>query len=429
MDDHLGFVANIHTLHITEFTNWNLTTLAALGETTLPFVEKPQRASLESLEKVQRQARIQFQARVQNRRMYEPLPLVPSEGLCRLPPPSPGDVFLDLEGDPFVGEAGHEFLFGYAYLDSTGEWQYTARWALDVEQEKRAFEELVAFLIERWARHPDLHVYHYAPYESGALRRLMGKHAVCEDDVDRLLRGRVFVDLYAVVRQAIRASVERYSIKDLEPFYGFTRGVPLADVGLHLRAVQLRLELGALADSGQDLSDETVSIVEGYNRDDCLSARDLRAWLESIRRDWELQGHAIARPLAASADAPEALNERELAVRALMDRLLTNVPADIEQRTPDQHARWLLAQTLEFHRREDKAVWWEFYRLAELPSEDVLDEPSALGGLEYVDRIGGTKKCPIDRYRFPPQELTRPRGEVYSGAETKNRRGSGRQLG
>lgn len=418
-DDHLGFVANIHTLHIAEFTNWNLTTLAALGGATLPFAEKPQRASLESLEKAQRQARIQLDARVQNRLIHEPLPLVPSEGLFRLPAPSPGDVFLDLEGDPFVGEAGHEFLFGYAYVGPDGEWRYTGHWALDAEQEKRAFAALLAFLITRWAQHPDLHVYHYAPYEPAAIRRLTGKHAVCEDEVDRLLRGRVFVDLYAVVRQAIRASVERYSIKDLEPFYGFTRGVPLADVGPHLRAVQLRLELGSPADLQHGLSGDTLSIVEGYNRDDCLSARDLRDWLESIRSDWERQGFAIARPAAASADAPEALGERELAVRALMERLLADAPADVEQRSPDQHARWLLAQMLEFHRREDKAVWWEFYRLAELPSDDVLDEASAVGGLEHVARIGGTKKCPIDRYRFPPQELTRPRGEVRSGTDVK----------
>ena len=88
-------------------------------------------------------------------------------------------------------------------------------------------------------------------------------------------------------------------------------------------------------------------------------------------------------------------------------------PSDLE--AGKWAAGWLLEQMLEFHRREDKAVWWEFYRLAELPSDDVLDEPSALGGLELVARIGGTKRGPVDRYRFPPQELTRPRGEVRSG--------------
>src|SRR5258705_10699050 len=204
-------------------------------------------------------------------------------------------------------------------------------------------------------------------------------------------------------------------MKDIEPFYRFTRDIPLSDVGRHLRAIQLQLELGdATAVSG-----DTWSIVEGYNRDDCFSAAALREWLEGLRADWEAKGSPIARPSIELAEAPEQLEERQVAVRALMARLLEGVPADSAQRSAEQHARWLLAQLLEFHRREDKAVWWEFYRLAELPAEDAFDEPSALGGLECVARVGGTKRCPIDRYRFPPQELTRPRGEVRSGEELK----------
>ena len=153
---------------------------------------------------------MQLASQVEERLIFEALPLVPAEGLFRLPAPSTGDVFFDLAGDPFVGEMGHEFLFGYAYRDDDG-WRYVGQWGLDAEQEKTAFEDFVAFLMERWRRDSELHVYHYAPYEAGAIRRLMGKHAVCEDEVDRILRGGVFVDLYAVVRQAVRASVERYS--------------------------------------------------------------------------------------------------------------------------------------------------------------------------------------------------------------------------
>ena len=42
---------------------------------------------------------------------------------------------------------------------------------------------------------PTMHVYHYAPYEPTALKRLMGRHGTREDEVDRLLRGGVLVDL------------------------------------------------------------------------------------------------------------------------------------------------------------------------------------------------------------------------------------------
>ena len=68
-----------------------------------------------------------------------------------------------------------------------------------------------------------MHVYHYAPYEPAAFKRLMGRYATREAEIDRMLRAERFVDLYAVVRQALRASVESYSIKDLEPLLRLRR--------------------------------------------------------------------------------------------------------------------------------------------------------------------------------------------------------------
>ena len=46
-----------------------------------------------------------------------------------------------------------------------------------------------------------LHIYHYAPYEPTALKRLMGRYGTREDEVDDLLRGGVLVDLLRAVRQ------------------------------------------------------------------------------------------------------------------------------------------------------------------------------------------------------------------------------------
>ena len=82
-------------------------------------------------------------------------------------------------------------------------------------------------VMERLERFPDLHIYHYAAYEPTALKRLAGRYDTRIDELDRLLRGKVFVDLYRVVRQGLRASVESYSIKKMEPFYAFERAVDL----------------------------------------------------------------------------------------------------------------------------------------------------------------------------------------------------------
>jgi hypothetical protein len=313
---------------------------------------------------------------------------------------SPGDIFLDFEGDPFVGEGGLEFLFGYAFADETGTLQYTADWALDRQQEQEAFERFMDFVIRRLEQHPGLHVYHFAPYEPAALKRLMGRYATRENELDRLLRAGVFVDLYAVVRHGIRASVESYSIKKLEPLYDFERALPLADAGRTLAKIQACLELGDL--DGIEESDRAN--VEGYNRDDCISAWRLRDWLETVRAELIAAGAIVERPTSKSGEATEDLSDWQQKVAALAERLTRDVPADPALRTTEQHARWLLANLLDWHRREEKSLWWEYFRLSDLSAEDLLDERAALSGLVFVDQVGGTAKAPIHRYAYPPQE-------------------------
>jgi uncharacterized protein len=61
-----------------------------------------------------------------------------------------------------------------------------------------------------------------------------------------------------------------------------------------------------------------------------------------------------------------------------MDRLLVDVPIDKEDRDPTQQAVWTLAHVLDWHRREDKVVWWEYFRLCDSDAEELLDERAAL---------------------------------------------------
>jgi hypothetical protein len=308
-----------------------------------------------------------------------------------------------------VGEGGLEFLFGYLCLDENGEQSYVGEWAFTRDEERSAFERFVDFVMARWAQHPALHIYHYAPYEPGALKRLMGRYATREDEIDRMLRGGLFVDLYAVVKQGIRASIESYTIKNLEAFCSYTRAVPLADVRPALASLQGALELGDFA----QVSEQDRAIVETYNRDDCASACALRNWLEGVRAHLVARGSTIERPGAESAEPTEEIGERQQRVAALVERLTRDVPADAIGRTPEQHARWILANTLDWHRRELKSVWWEYFRLSDLTVDQLLDERAALSRLEFVQDVGGTKKAPIQRYRFPAQDTDlRPRDKL-----------------
>ena len=62
--------------------------------------------------RVREQARVQFESRGKTPPLYELRPFEDGEGLSRLPEPSPGDVFLDLEGDLFAAEGGREYCSG-----------------------------------------------------------------------------------------------------------------------------------------------------------------------------------------------------------------------------------------------------------------------------------------------------------------------------
>jgi predicted RecB family nuclease len=399
-DDHLCLVAGIFKSQIGELKRHGITTTAKLAAVPLPLPWKPDRGAVQSYEKIREQARIQMEGRVKGRVVHEALPIVPGFGLAYLPQPSPGDVFLDFEGDPFVGEGGLEFLFGYAFKDQNGLQNYTADWALSRAEEKAAFERFTDFVIGRLEEFPDLHVYHFAPYEPAALKRLMGRYATRENEIERMLRVGLFVDLYAVVRHGIRASVESYSIKKLEPLYRFARAVPLTDANGTLVKVQACLEL----DDFENIRDEDRTIVQGYNRDDCLSTWQLRDWLEALRSELINAGAAIDRPLPKAGEVSQDLTDWQQKIALLIHRLTDGVPVDVAERNTEQHAKWLLAYIVDWHRREEKAAWWEYFRLCDLSAEDLLEERAALSELTFVGVVGGTTKAPIHRYSFPLQD-------------------------
>jgi predicted RecB family nuclease len=398
-DDHLSLVAGISRVQRRELEERGVSTLTALAELQLPIPFKPRRGAAETYTRVREQARLQVASRDKGI-VFELLPLTPDEGLCRLPEPSPDDLFLDLEGARFVGEigsGGREYLFGVVALDVRGDPVYRARWAATSEAEKAAFEETVDFIQQSRAAHPGMHVFHYAPYEPSAFKRLAGRYATREQEIDALLRAGVFIDLFAIVRQSLRAGVERYSIKDLEPLYGYSRAVDLKDAGRHRQLVELALEFDGLS----DLDPAVRASVEGYNRDDCLSAMRLRDWLETLRAGLVAKGAELPRPALKSGDPSKALDEREQKVTSLREQLLS----------VDDRSRYLLAYLLDWHRREDKAVWWEYFRLRDLPDEELLDERDAVADLAFVKDVEQVKKSTVMRFSFPTQELEIRRGD------------------
>src|SRR6476660_2874706 len=357
-DDHLSLVAGITSRQRRAFETNGIGTLESLGDLPLPLEPPLEGTSAAALTRVREQARIQLEGRRQDRPVYELLlpaagdPIEPERGLASLPPPSHGDLFFDMEGDPFAFEDGLDYLFGV--LDSDG--QFTSFWSLDERREfgaageKAAFERFIDFDMDRRAADPSLHVYHYAPYEPTALKRLMGRYGTREDEVDSLLREGVLVDLLRAVRQSLRASVESYSIKRMEQFYGFVREVDLRDAGSSIVAFEQWLELG----DGERPASDQLERIERYNRDDVVSNLRLRDWLEELRHELQsLTGQPVPRPAERAAVKAE-LTAPQARVQELVDRLVEPGYVPSEDEDEGSRATWLLAQLLGWHRREEK---------------------------------------------------------------------------
>jgi uncharacterized protein len=411
--DDLSLVAGIGGNQRRALRDRGIDTLTAYADATVPFSPPLARTSRESVARSHEQAAIQLRGRRAGQLLHELIhpsrlrdgSLEPNRGLLSLPPPSPGDLFFDIEGDPFALEDGVDYLFGILeprLRGTSGEPTFHAIWSLDGndvthEAERRAFEELIDLFIDRLERDPSMHIYHYAPYEPTAIGRLMGRYGTREREVDRLLRGDVFVDLFRAVRQGIRASVESYSIKRLEPLYGFKREIDLRDAGSSIVAFETWLELGGVNPDDPNV----LNRIEAYNRDDCVSNWLLRDWLETLRPELAaligLTPDELPRLAAKNGQPSQNLNEHLVHVEELAERLT--------DRSREGEPEWLLAQLLSWHRREAKSGWWRYFYLCEdLTDEERIDEPEPIGALDYVGIVGEEKQSYVHRYRFPPQE-------------------------
>ena len=408
-DDHLSYVAGISTTQIKSLRTLGVDRLAQLAE--LDPVPEPAQGSRDALIHVRDQARVQDAARKEDAPYYElKAPVDADHGLALLPEPTPDDIFLDVEGSHFADTGVQEYLIGYVASGPGDGAGYTALWARGHEEERAAFEQFIDVAIEVRRRNPRAHIYHFAPYEPAALKRLMGRYATRESELDELLRAQAFVDLHQVVKRALVAGVERYSIKDLEPYFGYQREQDVRDATLSRRIVESAIASG----DSDDIPESHFRIVEDYNREDCEAAARLRDWLEQLRNKTVAGGHALPRPELMTGEPSADTHALDSRSEELKDRLLDGIPVNADERSREQQARFVLAHMLEFHRREDKANSWEYFRLLELDAGELAGERRALTGLTHEGTVE-PGAAPVERYSFPAQKLdARNQDGVYT---------------
>lgn len=406
-DDHLSFIAGMSNFHIKEVRLNHINKLADMAVLSLPIPFKPSRGSVETFAKIREQARVQLQSREEKRPVHEMLPLQAELGLYRLAEPTEWDIFLDLEGDPMVEPSGREYIIGWYFRG-----EYFIEWAETVETEKKAFETFIDFAVRVKQEHPDMHIYHYGAYEVSAFKRLMCRYATRENEMDTFLRSGTFIDLLGIVRQSLRAGVERYSLKDLEKHHGFIREMDLRTLSPVKADYEFLLEINQL----DETTDEMRDIIKDYNNDDCISTQSLRDWLEMERQQLINQGEDIPRPALETGEASDNITEHQQRIKPLFDALMHDVPLEVTERNSEQQSRYLLAHMLDWYRREKKSFWWEYFRLRELPDDELLDEKLALTGLTLTGVPEIEKRSFIYTYTFPPQE-----SELRKGNKLKDR--------
>ncbi|MBF5007748.1 TM0106 family RecB-like putative nuclease [Diaphorobacter caeni] len=400
-DDHLNRVANISRTQIARLEAAGVDTLEKLS--VLPSGQVISRIQPDTLHRLSHQARLQRQSNDCGQPVFEVLPVHEAKGFARLPPPAPGDLFFDMEGDPMT-EGGLEYLFGLYYFES-GASVFKPFWAHSRAEERLSFEAFMDFVTKHLRRFPSAHIYHYAPYEATAIKRLMSLHGTRETEVDNLLRNATLVDLYAVVREAIRVGEPSYSIKSIERFYSSKERK--GDVKTAGASVVFYEKWKTTGDPA------VLHAIADYNEDDVRSTFELREWLLSIRPASATQNHSDGAQSADKAQAP--VSPKAAAAARLMEeyrlRLLDGLPDDRLLWTTKHRIKELLFHLLSFHRRTEKPVWWALFARQNASVEELLEELEAIAGLTPTAEPENEGDYLRYRYRFPEQETKLKTGD------------------
>lgn len=381
-EDSLALVAGISRSQRQKLETVGITTMAGLATRD----DRVPKMAVETQRKLVSQARLQSARRAGGPPFFELRDAEPGKGFGLLPAPDEGDIFYDIEGDPYF-PGGLEYLHGVWYREN-GEWSFRAFWAHTREDEGRSVADLLAFLVDRMRRQPNAHVYHYANYEIAALRRLTSQHRTGEAAMDQLQRERRFVDLYKVVPGAMVASEKGYSIKDLEAFYMEKRAADVATAGASVIFYEEWRHTGE-----QRLLDE----IHEYNRTDCVSTQLLRDWLvrdvRPVGMPWPVLGEM---PEGGSLSNVETEDEEVAVLRARLQPVRERL---------GEHVADLLLDLSQFHKREDKPAYWAIFDRLAQESEELLDDLECIHGLEAIAGPVQVTKQSFERtYRFPPQE-------------------------
>ena len=379
-NNHLKLVANIQRSQIKKLHKANIYTVEQLSATTQNHGLNP-----DTFTRLQSQAKLQTYKAQTNKDKYEIIPYGEGKGLERIPLPNEGDLFFDIEGDPFYPKA-LEYLLGlYVYKDDS----FKTFWGHSHKEEKESFLKFMAFLENHFKKYPNAYLYHYNHYETTALKRLACRYAACEEQLDNLLRGQKFIDLYLVVCEGIRTSQPGYSLKDLEVFFMKKRD----------NSVTTAIDSILTYHQWQELrEDKLLKDIADYNKQDCISIYLLRDWLLNLKTNHS----PVKDPIGEEIQAERERKDWEIRYEEYQEAL--NIHKNPSEK--NKHTSYLL----EFHNRENKPQWWSLFDRQDKFENELIEDPECIGGLQQIDDPYKEKHRSASIYKFPPQDYKLKKG-------------------
>ena len=380
--------------------------------------DKPYNISKNTFEKLQNQAKLQFNNRNQNseKPVHE---IISLKELTVMPPRNIGDVWFDMEGDPYAEDgSGLEYLFGLVHLKDDL-LIFKTFGATNKKEEKKAFEDFIDWIIERSKTYPEMHIYHYAHYENTTLKRLALNYQTRQDELDEILKKGLLVDLYKIVKKTFRFSTTNLSLKTIEKIYGekhegnVTSGSD--SIIKHQESLKLRLD-------GQiEKADEILKNIYDYNQLDCESTKKLDDWIRQ-----EATNNGVTFKSKALLDKEEFVddpNENEKDPDPVEERL-TILNAYLEGA---KEANWdkndiqgleILIGSLTYHKQEKLPAWWQHFERVKAEEDELIDD----NGVVFVEEaLPGhwTKEGKQRSYRRNTQIISNGFGlaDVFSNGE------------
>lgn len=386
-EESLFQVARITRLQVNRFNKAGLKTMSDLARSkagSIPGVNK------DVHQRLIEQAQLQLASQGKDKPEFKLLPTDASK-LAQLPKLNPGDIFFDMEGYP-LDENGIEYLWGYVHLEG-GKPAFDCIWAHNPEEERQAVEKFIDFVHARWQQFPGMHVYHYASYETRAVKTLAQRYGTRLDKLDDLLRNEIFVDLYDTVRGSLVLGAGSYSIKKVELLYREKRQSEVTSAMASVVYYQTWLNL---RDSDPAGATKVLEDIRIYNKDDCDSTYELAVWLDAQKK---ISG--ISHPTPAEAHPPKPTPPEIVALTQKLERM--------------GPVGRLMGHVIGHDKREDNVSWWEHFANLNAPLETLLNDPDVIAAVSY----DGSTPSKVDRslsYKFtfdPSQPLEVEEGQSF----------------